>query len=443
MIAAIAPHWTRLDAAARQALLESAAQDARAAQTALMALLPRDGALAPSQIAALAASAARDPLWIVHLITDAAPHWDRLDAAARQALLESAAQDARTARRALTALITIEGALAPDQIAALAASAARDPFASADLIAAIALHWTRLGAAARQALLEAAARYAEAARWALMALLPRDGALAHSQIAALASAIARDAWQSADLITDAAPHWDRLDAAARQALLDSAAQDAETAQTALMALLPRDGALADAHALALARAALPDVAWETINAVARARRAPLAPIIRLALAPAPDQPALHAALRAGWGALDAADQIALARAVAPDMHMAVALARLLTDSDLPLADEARRILARAIIPPAQALAALPHAPDASVMTAWLPVEPPDDAERAAWRQALEAGICRCRSARPSRRRRRPPPAGRARGNALNGAAESCRRERTRSKRLCPHPAKRM
>ncbi|MCS7032321.1 MAG: hypothetical protein NZL92_12455, partial [Gloeomargarita sp. SKYG116] len=178
---------------------------------------------------------------------------------------------------------------------------------------------------------------------------------------------------SAELITDAAPHWTRLDAAARQALLDAAAHDAETARHALTVLLPRDGALADAHALALARAALPDVAWETINAIARARRAPLAPIIRLALAPAPDQPALHAALRAGWGALDAADQIALARAVAPDARMTVALARLLTDSDLPLAELARRILARASIPPAQALAALPHAPDAAVIAAWLPV----------------------------------------------------------------------
>ncbi|MCS7002762.1 MAG: hypothetical protein NZ518_07935, partial [Dehalococcoidia bacterium] len=89
--------------------------------------------------------------------------------------------------------------------------------------------------------------------------------------------------------------------AARRTLLESAAQDAEMARRALMALLslspPQggsaggDSALTDAHALALARAAFPGVAWETINAIARARRAPLAPIIRLALAPAPDQPA--------------------------------------------------------------------------------------------------------------------------------------------------------
>ncbi|MCS6902632.1 MAG: hypothetical protein NZX77_23090, partial [Polyangiaceae bacterium] len=194
-------------------------------------------------------------------IADAAPHWTRLDAAARQTLLDSAAHDAWAARRALMALLPRDGALAPSQIAALAQSVARNPMRIADLITDAAPHWTRLDAATRQALLESAARYAETARRTLMALLPRDSALAPDQIAALASAVARNPSASAELITDAAPHWDRLDAAARQALLESAARHAKTAQTALMALLPRDDALADAHALALARAAFPGVAW--------------------------------------------------------------------------------------------------------------------------------------------------------------------------------------
>ncbi|MDW8252229.1 MAG: hypothetical protein RMJ98_23275, partial [Myxococcales bacterium] len=220
LIADAAPRWTRLDAAARQALLEAAAQDVETARQTLMALLPRDGALAPGQIAALAASAARDPLWIVHLITDAAPHWDRLDAAARQTLLESAAHDAWAARWALMALLPRDSALAPDQIAALVASAARNAWQIADLIKALAPQWDRLDAAARHALLEAAAQDAWAAQTALTALITIEGALAPDPIAALVAAVARDARQSAHLIAAIADRWDRLGAEARQTLLE-------------------------------------------------------------------------------------------------------------------------------------------------------------------------------------------------------------------------------
>lgn len=92
-----------------------------------------------------------------------------------------------------------EAILTHVQIGVLTRSVARDPSASAALIADIALHWDRMPADARQRMLNAVAWNADAARRALGA--PHAAAGADDSIHALAQAVfSHVAWDALDAI---------------------------------------------------------------------------------------------------------------------------------------------------------------------------------------------------------------------------------------------------
>lgn len=163
---------------------------------------------------------------------------DRLGADAQQRVVERAALDAGKAQIAPAALPPMDGALTPAQTWRLAEAVVRESHAGAALIESRAASWMRLAADGQCRVIAAAARDPPAAPRAPAALAVIDGALTAAHALILADAIACDPDRSAHTITRIALHWRRLNAAAQDALVVSAAQGAYTAWRALTGLLP-------------------------------------------------------------------------------------------------------------------------------------------------------------------------------------------------------------
>lgn len=186
----------------------------------------------------------------------------------RTALITAAAQDSHAAQQAIVAR---SSALLEHQRRTLAAQGARDPCASASLIASV--RWDDIPRHERETLLRAAAQHADAAQHAMNALLA-EGTIAdisHDLLMALTHAVPHTPYGVGRFIKAHATHWNDIPSDAQHALLQSAAQDAIAAQEALTELLPVDGALGDhwRKTLALSTACNTDAAAALIAALAQ------------------------------------------------------------------------------------------------------------------------------------------------------------------------------
>lgn len=401
-IECIARHWQSVDEESRTALLSAATACARAASRALAALALHAVAVSDAQQRALAASIARCPDASADLIRQVASHWGRLGDDVQQRLLRAVARAEETACAALHALLPHPGALTPTQQHMLASAIADRPSACARLIADVAPHWTSLDADVRMMLLRTAARKPEPAQYALRALLPLADALAPNQQHMLVHAIGPTIVFNPEFIALAITHWHRLAAEVRRTLADAAAPHDSEARSMLAALLAQhvdpDGAsactLAQAPTMTLARAVFPAAPWHALVSDSAERAIALGVVVRHVVAYALKTPRAQEgrhALRDAWHALTPSDHRALARVCASYHSLAIALGLVAADHHVALDSDARRILARAILPPEEALTALQHAPDASVIDAWRPLDPPCDEERDLWRRMLHEG----------------------------------------------------
>lgn len=416
----IAAHWRRLPASLQRRLLQATSSDPWAACQALTSLLPMDGAVAAGHVQWLARCIARDPDASVTFVECIAPHWNRLNARLQRMLMRAAAHSPRVARWALSALSLLgpshagwrpHDARTAARVRALIMVVARDGSASADLIAACAPQWARLDPEWRDALIAAAARCPRTARQALAALAPlvpippnapgacdpgeRERARTMAHVQTLATTVARDPHASAALIAALAPCWAQLDVAIQNRLLQIAAHHPTVARQALESLTLMASALTTEQTHALLRAAFPHAAWDAFDHMPRQRHAAISMLFQAMLASAlraPAAPMDHAALRRAWMALDASDHVTIARALAHDNDLVIAWTLIAADLDAPLDAHVQRIVARTIIPAVDALAALSHGTEGThLIASWIPDEPMDDIERAAWQDALQNG----------------------------------------------------
>lgn len=418
LIECSAAWWTRC-AAALIPVMQHIAQDAWTAQRTLAALVCVDGALTPAHVQQLIAAIVRDAHASAALInalvaSPGAIAWHRLDSSMQRQLVHAVQRDASAMLRALTALLPIDPALQRDCLGPGACDAIDDAFAGATLIDALAPHWTRLDPALRLRLIRAASGDPWTAHRACSALVALDAALTPMHAHMLISSIVRDHDACGACLPCIAPHWGRLDPETRRIAL-MAIQHPWTAQQMIRALIPllplarlsrapqddgRGGcALSLDEALMLGRAAFPAAAWEALTRAPCERRIALGVVVHhvvtWAIAPS-DASAIRAGLQDAWHALDSADHIALARATSGDPRLAIALALAAHAHALPFNPHAQRIIARAIIPASDALAALwqlaATRQETGGIAAWLPDGAIDHNECAAWRSAIDEGI---------------------------------------------------